>query len=101
MKKVLVAAAAVVALAHREIDVAIFTTGVQIEHLWTIAREMRLEADVKLGLEYAVIASIGPTTSEELRRRGLTADVEASHPKMGVLVTETAARAGDILRARA
>jgi uroporphyrinogen-III synthase len=44
-----------------------------------------------------MIASIGPTTSNELRRRSLPVDLEASHPKMGVLVTEAAARAADVL----
>jgi uroporphyrinogen-III synthase len=93
--------AAAAALARREIDVALFTTGVQITHLWDIASRLQLEAKVKAGLEHAVIGSIGPTTSEALRRHGLTADLEASHPKMGVLVTEAAARAWDILRRRA
>jgi uroporphyrinogen-III synthase len=40
-----------------------------------------------------VVASIGPTTSDELRRRGVPPDLEASRPKMGVLVTEAAAQA--------
>jgi uroporphyrinogen-III synthase len=62
--------AAVAALAQREIDVALFTTGVQVVHLWEIARQMSLEAELTLGLRHVVIASIGPTTSEELRRRG-------------------------------
>jgi len=92
--------AAVAALARRDIDVALFTTGVQLAHLWDVASRLQLEDSMRAGLEHAVIGSIGPTTSEALRRRGLTADLEASHPKMGVLVTEAAARAGEILRAR-
>ena len=39
-----------------------------------------------------VIASIGPTTTETLEDYGIHADFEPSHPKMGYLVKETAAR---------
>jgi uroporphyrinogen-III synthase len=41
-----------------------------------------------------VVASIGPTTSEELREQGIRIDLEPSHPKMGFLVREAAERAG-------
>ena len=37
--------------------------------------------------------SIGPTTSETLEEYGLKANFEPSHPKMGLLVNETAAQA--------
>ena len=91
---------AVTAISHGEVDVSIFTTSVQVVHLWQIVQEMRLEADVRRGLARAVIASIGPTTSEELRRHGLEPDLEASHPKMGLLVREAAERSVDLLRAK-
>jgi uroporphyrinogen-III synthase len=44
-----------------------------------------------------VIASIGPTTSEALRRRELTPDLEPSHPKLGILVEEAAAQSAALL----
>jgi uroporphyrinogen-III synthase len=47
-----------------------------------------------------VVASIGPTTSEELRQQQLEVDLEASHPKMGFLVREAAERSADILRTK-
>jgi uroporphyrinogen-III synthase len=50
------------------------------------------------GLRRAVIASIGPTTSEALEEFGLRADLEPSHPKMGLLVNETAAQAQELVR---
>jgi uroporphyrinogen-III synthase len=46
------------------------------------------------------IASIGPTTSDELREQGIAIDIEASHPKMGFLVREAAERAADVLRTK-
>ena len=92
--------AAVAALARGEVDVACFTTSVQVVHLWQIAEELRLDAEIRRQLGRAVIASIGPTTSEELRRHGLTADLEPTHPKLGVLVREAAERAAGLLRAK-
>ncbi len=44
-----------------------------------------------------VIASIGPTTSERLRDEELPVDIEASHPKMGHLVQDSAAQAAEVL----
>ena len=91
---------AVAAIARGEVQVALFTTSVQVVHLWQIAREMHCEDAVRLGLSRAVVASIGPTTSEELRRHGLVPDLEASHPKIGLLVREAANRSPDLLRAK-
>lgn len=51
-------------------------------------------------LRNVVIASIGPLTSEEIRRQDLTVDFEASHPKMGFLAQETAQRSGELLQAK-
>jgi uroporphyrinogen-III synthase len=91
---------AVAAMTRGEVDVVVFTTGVQVVHLWQIGREMGLEAELRRELARAVVASIGPTTSEELRRRGLPPDVEASHPKMGFLVREAAEQSERLLRAK-
>jgi uroporphyrinogen-III synthase len=92
--------AAVRAIVHRELDVAIFTTGTQLLHLLTVAATMNQASEVKEGLARLVVASIGPTTSEELRQHGIRIDLEASHPKMGFLVREAAERSGDLIRAR-
>ncbi len=91
---------AVSAMARGEVDVVVFTTSVQVVHLWQIVGEMGLEADVRRELARTMIVSIGPTTSDELRRYGLTADLEASHPKIGVLVREAAERSAGLLQAK-
>ena len=67
----------------------LLTSGVQLAHLWQIVEEQKLNRTSGAALARTVIASIGPTTSEELTRRGLTADLQASHPKMGILATES------------
>src|SRR5207244_7302195 len=77
-----------------------FTTGMQVVHLLQVAQDMHLHSAVLTSLTRMVIASIGPTTSEELQRHGLAADMEPSHPKMGFLVREAAERAGELLRAK-
>ena len=79
-------------LASRQFDVALFTTAVQIEHLLRIAEADGLAGDVLSGLAAARIASIGPTTTEALEEFGLKPAMEPSHPKMGLLVAEAAAR---------
>ena len=90
--------AAVQQLAEGHIDVVLFTTSVQAAHLFQVAEEMNLKDAMRSGLNHAIVASIGPTTSEELSRRGIKPDLEPSHPKMGFLVKETAERATELLR---
>jgi uroporphyrinogen-III synthase len=92
---------AVDALVAGAIDVSMFTTATQLVHLVRIAASTGRESAVLAALRRTVLASIGPTTSEELRRHGLEPDLEPSHPKFGVLVRETAERASALLAAKA
>ena len=92
--------AAIKDLVAGEIGVVLFTTSVQATHLFQVASEMNLEAPLRSNIQQCVIASIGPTTSEELRRIGLEVDLEASHPKMGILVKEASDRCEELLRAK-
>jgi uroporphyrinogen-III synthase len=85
---------AVEAIARAEIDMALFTTSVQIDHVLRIAREMNREQELRRGFAGIVVGSIGPVTSEELREQGFHVDFEAAHPKMGVLVNQAAQNAG-------
>lgn len=91
---------AVQALADGTIDVALFTTATQVLHLLKVAASMDREEPVRKGLKKVIVASIGPTTSEELRQQGIDVDMEPSHPKMGFLVREAAERVPDLLRAK-
>ncbi len=87
-------------LAAGEIDVVMFTTSIQLPHLFQIAEEEGIGSEVRAGLERALIASIGPTTSEALLEHGVRPDLEPSHPKMGNLVLETAQRAKELIAAK-
>ncbi len=88
------------ALADGGVDVVFFTTATQVVHLRQVAGQMALLPQVDAALARAVVASIGPTTSEELRQHGIEPDLEPSHPKMGFLAREAAERAGALLRAK-
>ena len=92
--------AACQAVANGDVDVALFTTATQVVHLLEVAETMGLRAAVAAGLRKIVVASIGPTTSDELKEHGTIPDIEASHPKMGFLVREASERAGELLKAK-
>jgi uroporphyrinogen-III synthase len=85
-------------IAEGRADVAMFTTSIQIPHLFRIATAEQLTDPMLEALSRMVIASIGPTTTETLEEFGLVPDVTPSHPKMGFLVKETAEQATAILQ---
>ncbi|UQA61700.1 uroporphyrinogen-III synthase [Polyangium aurulentum] len=88
-------------IAEGEIDIALFTSRAQVEHALLVAGEEGIEERVRARLVRGLVGSVGPVCSEALRLEGLPPDVEPEHPKMGHLVKEAAARAGDILAAKA
>jgi uroporphyrinogen-III synthase len=90
----------IAALLRGDVDVVLLTSSVQLEHLLRIAGEMDCAEPVRAALRRAVVASIGPMTSEELWRQGLAPDFEPTSARMGVLVKETADRCDDLLSAK-
>ena len=87
-------------LAMSEVDVVLFATSMQAVHLMQIAAQEGAQDAVREGLARAVVASVGPTTSGTLADYSIRVDLEPSHPKMGFLINETAAKAAQILAAR-
>ena len=85
-------------IAAEEVDVALFTTSVQIDHLLRVAAEKGLEDYVRAALSKMLVASVGPATTEALEDNGIHPDFEPSRPKMGYLVQETAERAQSLLQ---
>ena len=85
-------------VAAGEFGAALFTTSIQVAHLFRVAAEAGMERQVRAGLSKIFIASIGPTTSEALEEYGLRVDFEPSHPKMGFLVQETAGQIAALAR---
>lgn len=78
-------------------DIALFTNATQVDHLFRVATEERLDRSLRLASERVLIASIGPVCSEALDHFGLRADLEPDHPKMGHLIATTARRARILL----
>lgn len=88
-------------MAAGKAEIAVFTSAMQIRHVIRMASETGLEADLRAALKKMVIASIGPTTSEALRECGIASDFEPTHQKMGVLIAELAAEAGELIKSKA
>jgi uroporphyrinogen-III synthase len=80
----------VLGLLNGMVDVVLFTTAVQIIHLFRVAEQMGVQEQLREILRKTVVLSIGPTTSEELQHYGIEPDFEPSRPKMGFLVNEAA-----------
>ncbi len=71
---------------------ALFTTGVQIDHFLEVADRTKQRQAAIEALGRVFVCSIGPDCTEALRSFGIEADLEPSHPKMGILVREAAER---------
>jgi uroporphyrinogen-III synthase len=91
---------AVARLGAAEVDVVLFTSATQAEHLAQVARDAGALDSVRRGMARAVVGSVGPVCSEALRRAGFAVDVEPTHPKMGPLVVETLRAAPALLATR-
>jgi len=91
---------AVRALVTDSVDVIVLTAGIQLVHLLKVAEQMDQEQAVRDSLSRVVIGSVGPMTSEELRRHHLPIDFEPSHPKMGFLVKELAEQCDALCRSK-
>ncbi len=90
---------AVQRLARREVDVILFTSSIQLEHLFSVASEQNLNEQVRRALEeHVAIASIGPIMNQALTEHGLAPDILPTSPKMGPLVYAAAEQPVEIIR---
>ena len=83
---------AVAQLADGRVDVALFTSARQVDHVVETAQRLGRLDDVMTAARRVVFASIGPVCSEALQAHGLPVDIEPEHPKMGHLVNAVAQR---------
>jgi len=85
-------------LAAGEVDVALFTSSIQLDHLLEIARDLGLESEVLQRLRRDLaIGSVGPVMTATLESYGLSPDIVPNHPKMGSLVKAAAESAAKVL----
>lgn len=86
-------------LASQSIDVVLFTSSIQLDHLLEIAREDSIENEVLHALKtYSALASIGPVMTAALESAGLPPDIIPDHPKMVGIVKAAAAQAPAAIR---
>lgn len=85
-------------LARAEVDVVLFTSSIQLDHLLAIAREMCMEELVKQSLrERTVIVSVGPVMTAALEANGFSPSIVPKHSKMASLVKAASERAQEFL----
>jgi uroporphyrinogen-III synthase len=74
-------------LAASEVDVVLFTSSIQLDHLLLVAQDLGIEAEVRDSLARRTVnASIGPVMTGALESAGLPVDIVPHHPKMWALV---------------
>lgn len=83
-----------------QIDIALFTTSVQIDHVLQVARSLNIESKLRAAMKRLVIGSIGPDCTETLISRGFTPDIEPQSSKMGSFVQDVSEKANMSLRAK-
>ncbi len=86
------------AILKGQVQICLITNAVQIRHLVRVASERGVENEFRKMFRRVAIASVGPTASEAVRENGFEVDFEPSHPKMGQLISETAACAAELVR---
>lgn len=88
---------AVQGILNGEADIALFTNGAQVDHLFRVAAEEKIGPSLRGALKKMVVGSVGPICTQVLERFGLKPDIEPTHPKMGSLIAEIAASAHELL----
>ena len=74
------------ALAAERVDAVVFTSAVQVQHLFAVAAAQKRVDGLAGLLNGLVIASVGPVCSRALAAHGITPTFEASPPKLGPLI---------------
>ncbi len=76
----------IVALGRGEVDAVTFTSASTGRNLFEIANAHASSAELEEGLRGAVVAAIGPATSEALKELGVRVDVVPSKPSTEALI---------------
>jgi uroporphyrinogen-III synthase len=75
------------ALERRGVDAVAVTNAAQIYNLFELAGKLGRADAVRAGLNRTLVASVGPVSSDALKKCGVTVGLEASPPKLGPLMT--------------
>lgn len=74
------------ALERRGIDAVAFTNAAQVYNLFELAGKLGRAEALRAGLNGTLVASIGPVSSNALRKFGVAVGLESSPPKLGPLM---------------
>ena len=91
---------AIATILRGDAHVALFTNGAQVEHLFRVAAEQKVDDKLQIACKNLAIGSVGPICTQVLQEFGLKPDIEPEHPKLGSLIAEVAASARGILSAK-
>jgi uroporphyrinogen-III synthase len=75
------------ALERRAVDAVAVTNAAQVYNLLELAAKLGRADAVRAGLNATLIASVGPVSSDALKKYGIKVGLEASPPKLGPLMT--------------
>jgi uroporphyrinogen-III synthase len=75
------------ALGQGRVDAVVFTSAVQMHHLYAIADKAGVAGHLAADLNRSIVASIGPVCSRALRDYGVIPALEANPPKLGPLMS--------------
>lgn len=92
--------AAIRRIVDGQVDMALFTNATQVDHMFHVAVEEKLDPSLRPAFSRVLIASIGPVCSEALEHFGLKADLEPEHPKMGHLMAALGRHGRELLEAK-
>lgn len=79
------------------VDFALFTSGIQVQHLFKVAKMDGVERKLQEAFKRICIGSVGPVASRAIVEQGLTVDYEPDRTNMVHLVREMARRGRDLL----
>jgi len=75
------------ALESRRVDAIAITNAAQVYNLFDLAGKHGRTDTLRAGLNRTLVASVGPVSSDALRKFGVTVGLEASPPKLGPLMS--------------
>lgn len=88
-------------IARQRVDAALFTSAHQVENVFEYAARLSLVSALQEAFQRRVlVVSIGPVTSEALKRHGIHPDLSPPQPKLGSLVATFAREALALQRAK-
>lgn len=75
------------ALDQHRVDAVAVTNAAQIYNLFDLADKFGRADALRAGLNGTLVASVGPVSSDALKKFGVTVGLEASPPKLGPLIS--------------